>query len=165
MTGVTITFVSDSIINIANATGAPVTFEISKLLTTGVFDTKVDQLVASADNEDYSFTEDGIYKVWNPTAVEGNIIIITPDILDELETDIKEVLLSDNLKKELPKGYDFISLAILSIAFIGNSTFQNTLYVAGSLTDYTVIATAIDRTTKYLDRQDNTSQSTNKIWQ
>lgn len=165
MTGVTITFVSDNIINIANATGNSVTFEISKLLTTGVFDTKVDQIVASANNEDYSFTEDGIYKVWNPTAVEGNIIIVTPDILDKLEIDVKEILLSDDLKKELPIGYDFVNLVLLSIAFIGNSTFQNVLYVAGSLTDYTVIATAIDRTTKYLDRQGNTLQSTNAIWQ
>lgn len=165
MTGITITFVSDNIINIANATGNSVTFEISKLLPSGLFDTKVDQIVGSADNEDYSFSEDGIYKVWNPTAVEGNIIIVIPDILDELEIDVKEILLSDNLKKELPIGYDFVNLVLLSIAFIGNSAFQNVLYVAGLLTDYTVIATAIDRTSKYLNKQGNTIQSSNQIWQ
>ena len=165
MTGVTITFVSDNVINIANATGGTVVFEISKLLTTGSFDTADTISIDTADDDDYTFGTDGLYKVWNPTAVEGNIIIINYDILDELETDIKEVLLSDDLKKELPKGYDFINLAILSIAFIGNSTFQNALYSVGSLTDYTVIATAIDRTSKYLDRQNNTPQSTNQIWQ
>lgn len=165
MTGVTITFVSSSVINIANATGAPVTFGISKLLTTGVFDTKVDLVVASAEDEDYTFTSEGIYKVWNPTAGEGNTVIITYDILTELETDVKELLLADDIKKELPKGYDFISLVLLSIGFIGNSPYQNALYVAGSLTNYTVIATAIDRCSKYFDRQGNTPQSTNKLWQ
>lgn len=165
MTGVTITFVSDSVINIANATGASVTFAISKLLTTGVFDTTVSLIVTSADNEDYTFSADGIYRVWNPTAGEGNIIIISADILSELETDVKEVLLSENIAKELPKGYDFINLAMLSIAFIGNNPYQNTLYVVGTLTNYTVIATAIDRCEKYLDKQGNTPQSTNLVWQ
>ena len=165
MTGVTITFVSDYIINIANATGGTVAFAISKLLTSGVFNTATTLSILTGNNSNYTFNADGIYKVWNPTAGEGNVIIISGDILTELEKDIKQVLLSDDLKKELPKGYDFINLVILSIAFIGNNTFQNTLYSAGSLTNYTVIATAVDRTTKYLDRQDNTSQSTNKIWQ
>lgn len=164
MTGVTITFVSDSIINIANATGGTVVFEISKLLTTGVFDTADTVSIDTADNEDYTFTSEGIYKVWNPTAVEGNTIIINYDILDELETDVKELLLTDDIKNELPKGYDFISLVLLSIGFIGNSPYQNALYVAGSLTNYTVIATAIDRCSKYFDRQGNTLQSTNQIW-
>jgi len=165
MTGVTITFVSDSIINIANATGGTVVFEISKLLTTGVFDTAETLSIDTADDKDHTFTTDGIYKVWNPTAVEGNTIIISNDILTELEIDVKEILLSDDIRKELPKGYDFISLALLSIAFIGNSAYQNVLYVAGNLTNYTSIATAIDRCDKYLDRQGNTLQSTNKIWE
>ena len=165
MTGVTITFDSESVINIANATGSSVTFQISKLLTTGVFDTATTLTVATGDDEDYTFTEDGIYKVWNPTAGEGNTIIVYSDILDELEEDTQQVLLSDDLKKELPKGYDFVSLALLSMSIIGNTGYQNTLYSAGSLTAYTVIATAIDRCQKYLDRQDNTPQSTNKLWQ
>ena len=164
MTG-TITFVSDSVINIANATGAPVTFEISKLLTTGVFDTADTQLVGAASDEDYTFDEDGIYKIWNPTAVDGNTIIIAADILTELEEDIKQVLLSDDLKKELPKGYDFINLVLLSIGFIGNTGYQNVAYSVGSLTGYTVVASAIDRCAKYFDRQDNTPQSTNKLWE
>ena len=165
MTNVTITFVSESVINVANATGGEVIFQISKLLTTGVFDTAVTLTVASADNEDYTFTEDGLYKVWNPTAGEGNTILVYSDILDELEEDVQQVLLSDDLKKELPKGYDFISLVLLSISIIGNTGYQNVLYSAGSLTAYTVVATAIDRCAKYFDRQDNTPQSTNKIWQ
>ena len=165
MTGVTITWVSDSTINIANATGDSVTFGISKLLTTGVFDTAVDLVVADSEDEDYSFGTDGLYKVWNPTASEGNTIIVTDDILTELEIDVKEVLLSDDLRKELPKGYDFVTLALLSISFIGNSPYQNALYSAGSLTNYTTIAVAIDRCDKYIDRQTNTPQSTNKIWQ
>lgn len=165
MTGVTITFVSDSIINIANATGGTVVFEISKLLTTGLFDTADTLSIDTGDDDDYTFTEDGLYKVWNPTAVEGNTIIISNDILSELETDVKEILLSDDIKKELPRGYDFVSLALISIAFIGNTAYQNALYVAGSLTNYTTIATAIDRCAKYLDRQGNTTQSINKIWQ
>lgn len=165
MTGVTITFVSDSVINIANATGGDVTFEISKLLTTGSFDTAATQLVANGDDEDYTFDEIGLYKVWNPTAGEGNTIIISSDVLDALEDDVKEILLSDDIKTILPKGYDFVTLALLSIAFIGNSPYQNASYSAGSLTNYTTIATAIDRCEKYFDRQDNTTQSTNKVWQ
>ena len=165
MTGVTITFVSENIINIANATGGSVTFQISKLLTTGVFDTAATLTIADSSNSNYTFTEDGIYKVWNPTAEEGNTIIANGDILDELEDDVKEVLLSDDLKKELPKGYDFVMLALLSVSIIGNTGYQNTAYSAGSLTAYILIASAIDRCQKYLDRQDNTPQSTNKIWQ
>jgi len=165
MTGVTITFVSDSVINIANATGGTVVFEISKLLTTGVFDTADTLSIATGSDSDYTFTAEGLYKVWNPTAVEGNTIIINYDILDELEEDVKELLLADDIRKELPKGYDFITLVLLSIAFIGNSPYQNALYVAGSLTAYTTIATAIDRCSKYFDRQENTPQSTNKIWE
>lgn len=165
MTGVTITFVSDDTINIANATGGSVTFGISKLLPIGVFDTATSLIIADSSNSDHTFTEDGIYKIWNPTAGEGNTILITDDILSELETDVKEVLLSSDLNKELPKGYDFVTLALLSIIFIGNSPYQNALYVAGSLTTYTTIATAIDRCEKYFDRQHNTPQSTNKIWE
>jgi len=165
MTNVTITFVSDSVINILNNTGAPVTFQISKLLVTGVFDTAVTSTIADGASANYTFSEDGLYKVYNPTALEGNVIIITSDILVELEEDVKEILLSDDLKKELPKGYDFISLALLSIIFISNSPYQNVLYVAGSLTNYTSIAEAFDRCEHYLDRQDNTPQSTNKVWQ
>lgn len=165
MTGVTITFVSETIINIANATGDSVIFQISKLLTTGVFDTASTLTIANSANSDFTCSSDGLYKVWNPTANEGNTIIISSDILDELEIDVKEVLLSDDLKKELPKGYDFMNLAILSIAFIGNSPYQNVLYVAGNLTNYVVIATAIDRCAKYIERQKNTPHSNNKIWQ
>ena len=165
MTGSVISFVSNSIINITNSTGNSITFEISKLLTTGVFDTHVDQVVAAGDNVNYTFSEDGIYRIWNPTASDGNIIIIASDILDALETDVKEILLSDDLKLELPKGYDFVTLSLISILFIGNSPYQNVLYVAGTITSYTIIAVAIDRCSKYFDRQGNTPHSTNKIWQ
>lgn len=165
MTGVTITFVDNTTINIANATGSSVTFGISKLLTTGVFDTATDLIIANGANSDYVFTSDGLYKIWNPTAVEGNTVIISADILTELELDTKQILLADDINKILPKGYDFVTLALLSISFIGNSPYQNALYVAGSLTNYTTIATAIDRCDKYLDRQTNTNQSTNIIWE
>jgi hypothetical protein len=167
MTDVTITFISDSVINILNNTGASlsVDFEISKLLVTGVFDTAVISSIATGASANHTFLEDGIYRVYNPIAAEGNIIIITSDILDELEEDVKEILLSDDIKKELPKGYDFISLALLSIIFIANSPYQNALYVAGSLINYTSIAEAFDRCEHYFDRQNNTPQSINKIWQ
>ena len=166
MTGVTITFNSESSINIANATGAEVTFQISKLLTTGSFDTADTLTVATGEDEDFDFGDDiGLFKIWNPTAGEGNTIIITSSILDALEDDVKEVLLADDLNKSLPKGYDFVTLALLSISFIGNTGYQNILYSAGNLTAYTTIATAIDRCDKYLDRQNNTPQSTNKVWQ
>jgi len=164
MTNVTITFVSNSIINIANATGNSVTFGISKLLPTGVFDTAVDQIVADSSDEDYTFTEDGLYKVWNPTAEEGNVIIITSDVIDELEDDVKEILLSSDIQKILPKGYDFVMLVLLSIIFLGNNGYQNTLYVAGTLTSYTTIAEAIAHCSKYLDSQVNIPQSTNLVW-
>ena len=165
MTNVTITFVSDSTINIANATGDSVTFEISKLLTTGIFDTAVEQIVADSNDEDYTFDDIGVYRVWNTTASEGNIIIIVDDITTELEVDVKEILLTNDIQKILPKGYDFITLVLLSILFIGNNGYQNTLYVAGTLTAYTTIAEAIDRCKKYLDKQLTTPQSTNTIWQ
>jgi hypothetical protein len=165
MTGVTITFVSESVINIANTTGVLVDFEISKLLTTGSFDTAAILTVAHGSDEDYTINDIGLYKIWNPNASEGNTIIILSDILDELEDDVKEVLLAEDINKNLPKGYDFITLALLSIVFIGNTPYQNASYSTGSLTQYTTIAEAIDRCDKYFDRQNNTPQSTNKVWQ
>jgi len=166
MTDVTITFVSNSVINIANATGASVDFEISKLLTTGVFDTADIVTIADSSNSDYDFsTDDGLFKVWNPTAGEGNTIIIASNIMTALEDDVKELLLSEDIKKILPKGYDFVSLALLSIIFIGNSPYQNILYNNANLSLYTAVAEAIENCDNYLDRQVNTPQSTNKIWQ
>lgn len=166
MTGVTITFVSDSIINIANATGFSVDFAIAKLLTTGVFDTADTLTITTGSNADYNFGDSiGLFRVWNPTALEGNTIIIASLITEELEIDVKEILLADNIQKILPRGYDFVNLALLSLIFIGNSPYQNALYAVGSITLYTVIAEAISRCSKYLDRQTNTPQSTNILWQ
>jgi hypothetical protein len=166
MTGVTITFVSNHEINIANATGSSVTFAIAKLLTSGVFDTADSLTIADSSNSNYDFGEDiGVYRIWNPNSSTGNTIIISSSITDELEVDVKEILLSDDLNKNLPKGYDFVNLALLSILFIGNSPYQNADYNASYLTLYTVIAEAISRCEYYLDRQTNTPQSTNKIWQ
>jgi hypothetical protein len=165
MTGVTITFVSNSIINVANASGGNITFNIAKLLTTGVFDTPVTLDVIDNDDQNFTFTEIGLYKISNSISGNGVTLIIVNSILTDLETKVKNVLLSDDIQKELPKGYDFVSLALLSILFIGNSPYQNVAYNVSNLTLYTAIAEAISRCTKYLDKQLNTPQSTNKIWQ
>lgn len=165
MTGVTITFNSESSINILNSTGGSVDFNIYKLLTTGSTELVDTVTIGNGANDDYDFTEIGFYIVLDSTSMESNTILIYSDVLDELETDVKEVLLADDIQKVLPKGYDFINLVLLSIAFLGNTGYQNVAYNAGNLTAYTAIATAFDRCTKYLDRQNNTPQSTNKVWQ
>jgi hypothetical protein len=175
MYDVTITFVSESIINIANATGRDVIFEIGKILsTTG--DISLVELpdtlsISNGDDSDYDFgTNTGIFKITSPATPyhlieESNTIIIVGTIVDELEKDVKEILLADDIQKILPKGYDFITLALLSIIYIGNSPYQNATYDVANLTKYTSIAVAIDRCEKYLDRIDNTPQSSNKLWQ
>lgn len=166
MTDVTITFVSNKVINIANATGASVDFAIAKLLTPGVFDTAETLTIADSSDSNYDFGDNiGIFRIYNPTAAEGNTIIMAAAILNALEDDVKEVLLSDDLFKNLPKGYDFVNLALMSILFIGNNQYQNVLYSSLNLSNYTVIAEAIARCEHYLDRQYNTPQSSNKLWQ
>lgn len=165
MTGVTITFVSNDTINIANASGGNIVFDIAKLLPTGVFDTADPLTVINNDDQDYPFEEIGIYKVSNHTSGNGVTIIIANDITDELEKDVKDILLADDIQKILPEGYDFVNLVIMSIMFIGNSPYQNVTYDNGNITLYTAIAEAIARCTKYLDRHSNTTQSTNRIWQ
>jgi hypothetical protein len=165
MTGVTITFSSNDTINIANASGGTITFDIAKLLTSGIFDTPTQVTINNNINQNYSFGEIGLYKISNHTSGAGVTIIIADDILTELEKDIKEILLSDDIQRILPKGYDFVNLVMLSIMFIGNNTYQNATYSSGNDTLYTNIAEAIARCTKYLDRQVNTFQSTNRIWQ
>ena len=171
MTGVTITFVSASIINIANATGITVTFQIDKLTTSGGFDftDPGDSItISNGNNSDYDFGDDtGIFRVSNSEFGFGdaNTVIIIGTVVDELEEDVKEILLADDIQKILPKGYDFVTLALISIIYIGNSIYQNAIYSAGNATKYGYIATAIDRCEKYLDRIDNTPQSSNKLWQ
>jgi hypothetical protein len=172
MTGVTITFVSESVINIANATGVSVTFAIGKLLpATGVLSLTEEPeylTIANGDDSDYDFgTDTGIFRIINGEFGFGdsNTVIIAGTLVDELEKDVKEILLADDIQKILPKGYDFVTLALLSIIYIGNSAYQNAEYLVANLTKYTQIAVAIDRCDKYLDSQDNTPQSTNKLWE
>lgn len=171
MTDVTITFVSESIINIANNTGISVSFHIFKLTSTGEadpLDLGTFLLVHTGENADYDFGDDtGIFRIMNeePFFSDSNTIIIVGTIVDELEEDVREILLADDIQKILPKGYDFVTLALLSILYIGNSPYQNALYNSANIVKYGYIATAIDRCEKYLDSQGNTPQSTNKLWQ
>jgi hypothetical protein len=165
MTGVIITFVSNNVINIANASGDSITFNIAKLLSTGVFNTADQLIIANNDNSNFTINSMGLYKVSNSISGNGNTIIIANDATVELEKDVKEILLSDNIDKILPSAYDFVSLVLLSIMFVGNSPYQNAEYNSNYLTLYTAIAEAIDRCSNYLDRQVNTPQSTNKTWQ
>lgn len=166
MTGVTISFVSNNVINIANATGAPVAFDISKFATDGTLSSVATLTIPDVSDSNYDFdTNVGIYRVYNPTAAQGTTIIIAKKITDALEEDVKQILLSEDKDKFLPKGYDFVNLALLSIIFIGNSPHQNEDYSTAYDSNYRAVAEAILRCEYYLDRQNNTPQSSNKIWQ
>lgn len=165
MTVLNISFVSASVINIENNFDTPIVVEISKLLTTGIFDTAVVLNLTNFEDQDYDFGDDiGIFMIHESLMSDANTIIIYSKIIDELEKDVKEILLADDLKNVPSNGYDFVTLALLSIMYIGNSVYQNDTYYVYNLTIYTSIAIAIDRCEKYLDAQGNTPQSTNKLW-
>jgi hypothetical protein len=166
MTNVIITFSANNVISIANNTGAVVVFQIAKIEYDGTFTSVATLSVGNGSSSSYNFgTAVGIFRVYNPTTLEANTIIIAKSITDHIEEDVKEILLSDDKDKYLPKGYDFVNLALMSIMFIGNSPFQNTLYEAQYEENYKAISEAISRCKYYLDRQTNTPQSSNKIWQ
>lgn len=166
LTYITVAFVSESVISITNTLSTTILVEISKLLTTGVFDTPVALTLTDLQTEEYDFGEDtGIFKIYDGTFSDANTIIVAGTLVDELEEDVKEILLADDIQKILPKGYDFVTLALLSIIYIGNSAYQNTEYLVANLIKYTQIAVAIDRCEKYLDSHGNTPQSTNKLWE
>lgn len=166
LTYITVAFVSESVISITNTLATTISVEISKLLTTGVFDTPVVLTLTDSEVEQYDFGDDtGIFKIYDGTFDDANTIIVIGTVVDALEDDVKEILLADDIQKILPKGYDFVTLALLSLIYIGNSPYQNAEYLVANLTKYTSIAIAIDRCEKYLDRIDNTPQSSNKLWQ
>lgn len=166
MANISITFVSESIISIENLLDTTIIVEISKLLTTGVFDTAVGITLTNYEIQQYDFGDNtGLFKIIELLFSDAYTVIIAGTIVDELEEDVKEILLADDIQKILPKGYDFVTLALISIIYIGNSPYQNAAYNVANLTKYTSIAVAIDRCEKYLDRIDNTPQSSNKLWQ
>lgn len=163
MTNITVTFTSNSTINILNETGSEITVNLKTIESDGTLTDLVDLIIANDASTNYVFAVDGIYKVTHSS--EAITVIIADKIILALQDDVKEILLSDDVNKILPKGYDFVSLVLLSIMFIGNNPYQLATYDTNNNALYTVISEAIENCSKYLDRQENTVQSTNKIWQ
>ena len=164
MTDITLD-ISGNSLTITNNTGHEIDYLTDQFLIDGTESLVGGGTILNGVATTIDLVNDGIYKITNDTDSESDTIILTGDISSELEDDVKEILLADDIQKILPKGYDFITLALISIIYIGNSIYHKATYNVSYLTKYTAIAVAIDRCSKYFDRQGNTPQSTNKLWQ
>jgi len=165
MTTATLTFIGSDTVRITNNGASSATYSVYGILN-GTFSSLLGTIIIPASEYyDWVFAADNIYLISTDVDASGNTVILYPNVLDALEDDVKELLLANDILKKLPEGYDFVTLALLSILFVGNTTYQNVLYNVGNLTNYLLINDAITRCSKYMDRQHNTPQSTNRIWQ
>lgn len=165
MTTATLTFIGSNTVRITNNGASTATYSVYAMAN-AMFSNLLGTIeIAAAAYYDWVFATDNIYLITTSVDATGNTVILYPNVLEALETDVKEVLLANDLLKKLPEGYDFVTLTLLSILFVGNTQYQNVLYNSGNLTNYLLINDAILRCSKYMDRQHNTPQSTNRVWQ
>lgn len=165
MTTATLTFIGSNTVRITNTGVTSATYSVYSM-SNDTFSNLLGSIeIAATEHYDWVFANDNIYLITTNVDASGNTVILYPNVLNALETDVKEILLSTDLLKKLPEGYDFVTLTLLSILFVGNTQYQNVLYNISNLTNYALINNAIIRCSKYMDRQHNTPQSTNRIWQ
>ena len=162
---VTVVYTDTNTVLITNNRGTTFNYEVFSLSSAGV-ETSLDTgAILTTATLSYDFDVDDFWILRDTdTPTEHITGIIYHDVITALKVDVKDIMLELDVNKILPKNYDFVALALLSIVFFGNTIYQLQDYVAGNLADYKEIALAIEQTNKYLDDTDNTVQSGNVVW-
>lgn len=158
---ITLTFVNNKTINLANASGSPIVLDFFSVDEDKVWTAKDDITVPANDDYETSLV-DGVYRL--TSGANSIVFLIYGNILNHLKTDVEDILKGEYPNK--PAKYDFVSLTLLGLQFLGNSTYQNVDYIETptKLTELAKIAEAIKVATKYCDNNDNTPQSKNTLW-
>jgi hypothetical protein len=165
ITNVTITFVNSKTINISNLRNAVANITINKFNSDGTFTLITDSLAVPALSDIDQALSDGFYHIFDTDAInEGITILMYGETLEHINEDVEELLVLGDTVAAIPHAYDFVSLALLSITFLGQTSYQNVSYNVLNATSYNTLATAINRCRIYMDNSSNTPQSKIDIW-
>lgn len=165
ITDIAISFVNTTTVRFTNSSGSAITLTIQKFNGDGTFTNVTDELIAPANSYIDYVIADGLYNVFNNADTVHIVTFFTYGaVLAHLDTQAAAVLAIVDEVAILPFGYDFVTLALLSILFVGNATYQIADYNISNATSYNALATAINNCSNYLDNLSNTPQSTTAIW-
>lgn len=161
ITNIALTFTNNNTIVLTNNSGSNIilTFFKCKKDSTWI---QYSDITVPANGQYTASLLDGAYRLTG--GANSIVFLIYGNILNHLKIDIADIVLDQQPLQ--PAKYDFISLVLLGITFIGNTAYQNVTYTATptELADFAKIAEAIDIANKYADHNDNTPQSNNKLW-
>lgn len=158
---ITLTFIDNRTIQLVNGDSSSKVLAIQSLSPLGGW-TSYPNLTVGAMNSLEVILGDSLYKL--TLGSDSIVFIIYGNILNNMKIAFTTIL-NNPTNVNNPARYDIISLTLLGIIYLGNSTYQNVTYTSTPTIDADLlkIANAINDSTKYTDNMNNTPQS-NLIW-